>query len=137
VATADPANLPANLTPAELERRIEALAESARPLAASLGSSGGDGQIGVAEALLFSNGKRVDEELLADREGQLVGRLLKLSAPAEQVELAVGNVFSRAAEEHEKRLLCDYLEHRTDRPQAACQQLVWALLTSPEFRFNH
>jgi hypothetical protein len=137
VATADPATLPANLTPAELERRIEALAESARPLAASLGSSGGDGQIGVAEALLFSNGKRVDEELLADREGQLVGRLLKLSAPAEQVELAVGNVFSRAAEEHEKRLLCDYLEHRTDRPQAACQQLVWALLTSPEFRFNH
>ncbi len=137
VATADPATLPADLKPAEVDRRVEALAEAARPLAASLGSSGGDGQIGVAEALLFSNGKRVDQDLLADTDGRLVGRLLKVANPAEQVELAVRNVFSRAPEEDEQRLLCQYLQGRTDRPEAACRQLVWALLTSPEFRFNH
>jgi hypothetical protein len=137
LATADPASLPADLKPAELDRRIEAQADAGRALATSLGSSGGDGQIGVAEALLFSNGKRVDEELLADRDGRLVARLLKLNSPADLVELAVRNVFSRAPEEDERRVLCEYLQHRTDRPDAACRQLVWALLTSPEFRFNH
>ncbi len=40
VATADPAALPPDLKAAELDRRIEALADGARPLAASLGSSG-------------------------------------------------------------------------------------------------
>ena len=57
--------------------------------------------------------------------------------PAEQVELAVRNVLSRPPDEDERRLLCGYLQRRTDRPEDACRQLVWALLTSPEFRFNH
>ncbi len=137
VATADPATLPADAKPAELDRRIEALADSARPLAASLGSSGGDGQIGVAEALLFSNGKRIDEDLLADRDGRLVARLLKLGITRRAGRASRAATSSPAPEEDEKRLLCEYLQHRTDRPDAACRQLVWALLTSPEFRFNH
>jgi hypothetical protein len=137
LAAADPATLPADLKPEELDRRIEALADGIRPLASALGSSGGDGQIGVAEALLFSNGKRVDEELLSDGDGRIVARLMKLTAPADQVEMAVRSVFSRETDDDEKRLLREYLEHRTDRPEEACRQLVWALLTSPEFRFNH
>ena len=35
--------------------------------ATSFATSGGDAQIGVAEALLFSNGKRITSELLGDR----------------------------------------------------------------------
>jgi hypothetical protein len=137
MATADPASLPADLKPAELDRRIEALTVASQTLASSLGSSGGDGQIGVAEALLFSNGKQVDQELLADRDGRLVARLMKLAAPADQVDLAVRNILSRDPDEEEERLLHAYLERRTDRPEEACRQLVWALLASPEFRFNH
>jgi Protein of unknown function (DUF1549)/Protein of unknown function (DUF1553) len=136
LATADPMSLAAGLQPAQLEGRIEQLADAARPLASSLGSSG-DGQIGVAEALLFSNSKRIDQDLLSDGDGRLVARLMKLAAPAEQVELAVRNVLSRAPDDEERRLLAQYLERRTDRPEEACRQLVWALLTSPEFRFNH
>jgi hypothetical protein len=30
-----------------------------------------------------------------------------------------------------------YLQRRQDRSAEACQQVVWALLTSAEFRFNH
>jgi hypothetical protein len=137
LATTDPASLPANIQAAELDARIEALAESARAMASSLGPSGGDGQIGVAEALLFSNSQRIDKELLADGDGRLVARLLKLAEPAEQVELAVRNVLSRPAEDEERRVLRAYLERRTDRPEDACRQVVWSLLTSPEFRFNH
>jgi Protein of unknown function (DUF1549)/Protein of unknown function (DUF1553) len=137
IATADPATLAEPLKPAELDRQIEGLAESARSMASSLGSSGGDSQIGVAEALLFSNGKPIDQELLSDRDGRLVARLLKLAAPADQIDLAVRNVLSREPDDEEKRVLREYLERRTDRPEDACRQLVWALLTSPEFRFNH
>ncbi len=98
LATADPAALPADLKPAELDRRIESLAEQSRGRwRPSLGSSGGDGQIGVAEALFFSNGKRIEQELLADGDGRLVARLLKLAEPADQVELAVRNVLSPTA----------------------------------------
>ena len=57
IATADPAALPADLKPGELDRRIESQADAARPMAAAIGSSGGNGQIGVAEALFFSNGR--------------------------------------------------------------------------------
>jgi hypothetical protein len=137
LATADPATLPEDLKPGELDRRIESQADAAGPMATALGSSGGDGQIGVAEALFFSNAERVEKELLSDGDGRLVGRLLKVAAPAEQVELAVRNVLGREPDEDERRALRGYLEHRTDRPEEACRQLVWALLTSPEFRFNH
>ncbi len=137
LATADPATVPADLKSGEIDRRIESLADAARPMASSLGSSGGDSQIGVAEALLFSNGKRVDHELLADGAGRLVARLMKIAAPDEQVALAVRNVLCREPDDDEKRVLREYLERRTDRPEEACRQLVWALLTSPEFRFNH
>ena len=37
----------------------------------------------------------------------------------------------------EVQLLGEYLRRRQDRPVEACRQLVWALLTSSEFRFNY
>ncbi len=137
LAASDPASLSAELKPAELDRKVEVLADASRPMAASLGSSGGDGQIGVAEALFFSNGRRISQELLAEGDGRLVARLLKVADAAEQVDLAVRNVLSRPPDAEERRVLGEYLEHRTDRPEDACRQLVWALLASPEFRFNH
>ena len=85
----------------------------------------------MAEALLFSNGKRIDQELLADGDGRLVGRLKQTAAPAEQIDLAVRNVLSRPPDDEERAHPGAYLEQRTDRPEDACRQLVWALLTCP------
>ena len=59
------------------------------------------------------------------------------AAPAEVIDLAVRNVLSRPADDDELRTLGAYLAERTDRPDEARQQLVWALLTCSEFRFNH
>ncbi|HZW31748.1 MAG TPA: DUF1553 domain-containing protein, partial [Isosphaeraceae bacterium] len=137
LAVADPASLPAGLEPAELEKRIETLEDSARALATALTTSGGDSQIGVAEALLFSNGKRIAQDLLADGPGRLVTRLKQTAAPAEQIDLAVRNVLARPADDEDRRILAAYLAQRTDRPEDACQQVLWALLTCSEFRFNH
>jgi hypothetical protein len=134
LATADPASLPPDFRFDAFEKRIEALEQGARSLATSFTTSGGDSQIGVSEALLFSNGKRITQELLADG---LVGRLKQTAAQDELIDLAVRNVLSRRPDAEEVRSLGAYLGQRTDRPEDACQQLVWVLLTGSEFRFNH
>ena len=137
LAVADPASLPADLEPAELEKRIQALEDAAGAMATALTTSGGDSQIGVAEALLFSNGKRIAQDLLSDGPGRLVARLKQTAVPAEPIDLAVRNVLSRPADDEDRRVLLAYLAQRTDRPEDACQQVLWALLTCSEFRFNH
>ncbi len=137
LATADPASLSADLKPDDLEKRLLALEDSGRSLAGALGSSASDTQIGVAEALFFSNGRRIPQDLLSDSDGRLVGRLKQIAAPAEQIDLAVRNVLSRPPDDEDRRLLGEYFADRTDRPEEACRQVVWALLTCAEFRFNH
>ena len=138
LATTDPMSLPASLRADQFEKRIESLEANARALAASFSNSSGDTQIGVSEALLFSNGKKIEHELLAaDGPDRLVGRLRQTAAPAEVIDLAVRNVLSRPPDDEELRTLGAYLAERTDRPEDARQQLVWILLTCSEFRFNH
>ena len=137
LAAVDPVSLPQDFQSEPFEQRIEALEASARPLALSFTTSSGDSQIGVAEALLFSNGKRITGELLADGADRLVSRLKQTASPVELIDLAVRNVLSRPPDDDEVRTLVAYLGQRTDRPDDACRQLVWVLLTGAEFRFNH
>lgn len=135
LATTDPASLA--LKADELEKRIESLEGSARGFAREIEQPGEDFQVSVTEALLFSNGDRVQREFLADGGDRLVGRLKQSKDPRELVEVAVRNVLSRPPTAEEYRLLDDYLQRRADRPADACRQVVWALLTGSEFRFNH
>jgi Protein of unknown function (DUF1549)/Protein of unknown function (DUF1553) len=137
LATVDPASLPPDFQSEAFEKRIEALEQGTRSLATSFTTSSGDSQIGVSEALLFSNGQRITRELLSDGSDRLVGRLKQTAGQAELIDLAVRNVLSRPPDDEEVRTLGAYLGQRTDRPDDACQQLVWALLTASEFRFNH
>ena len=132
VATTDPASLPDADDPA----KVEPLADRARRLARSIAGPGEDYQIGAAEALLMSNGNKLDELLKEDGD-RLVGRLAKIADRRERVELAVRNILSRPADEEEIVLLGEFLDRRTDRPVEAARQLVWALLAGGEFRFNH
>ena len=91
----------------------------------------------MTEALLFSNSARVQKEFLADGDGRLVKRLAGLKDADQVIDLAVRNVLSREPTTEEKKALGDYLRVRADRPAEARRQLLWALATSPEFRFNH
>jgi hypothetical protein len=137
LATADPAGLPPDFQSESFEKRIEALEGRARSFAMTLKMTSSDSQIGVAEALYFSNGKQITSELLADGADRLVGRLKQTAGRAELIDLAIRNVLSRPPDDDEVHALGEYLGQRTDRPSDACEQLVWALLTSSEFRFNH
>jgi len=137
IATADPVSVPPDFQSAQFARRIEACEESARRLARSFATSGGDQQIGASEALLFSNGKQVARELLRNRPDTLLGLLERSSGPAQAVRMAVFSVLSRFPDAEEKKVLSAFLDERTDRSEEAHRQLVWALLAGSEFRFNH
>ena len=74
--------------------------------------------------------------MISPRGGSLTDRLTKLSdANALADELFV-SVFSRLPTADEKRDVAEALKAGPDRV-TAIQELVWALLASAEFRFNH
>ncbi len=135
LAATDPAAL-AGSGP-EFEKRIDALEKNAARLAGLFPQPGDNFQVGVSEAMLFANNENLLKELLADAPGLLVHRLKQVTSLEERAEQAVRSVLSRAARAAEVQALTEYMRRREDRPVAAVQQVVWALLTSAEFRFNH
>jgi hypothetical protein len=137
LATVDPATFPPDFQSRAFQERIDALEEGLATLAASFATSSGDAQIGVAEALFFSNGQRISSELLTDGAGRLIARLEQTTEEDQRIELAVRNVLSRPPDSDERHALAAFLDERTDRPDDAYRQLIWALLSGAEFRFNH
>lgn len=130
LATSDPAQLPSE------SPKTEDFAGRGRSLASAFARPGEDYQIGVSEALLMSNSDRL-KELLSENGDRLVARLAKITDRREQIDLAVRATLSRPADDEEITLLGEYLASHQDRPIEGCRQLVWALLMSSEFRFNH
>lgn len=56
---------------------------------------------------------------------------------AERIRITFLRVFGREATDEEVETAASYLQARADRPDAGYAQLLWALTTSAEFRFNH
>lgn len=137
VATIAPAAWPALDNDQEFEKRIAGMEAAARGFAASIEQPRDNFQIGVSEALLFSNSDRVQKQFLADGADQLMGAVKKIQDEKELIDMVVRNVFVRPPTAEEVELLGRFLRQRQDRPVDACRQLVWALLASSEFRFNH
>ncbi|HEV8062500.1 MAG TPA: DUF1553 domain-containing protein, partial [Gemmataceae bacterium] len=118
------------------EKRLEELAKGSERLALSFPQPGVNFQVGVGEALLFANNEALFRELLSGPDN-LVARLETEPDPAKQAVIAIQTVLSRQAKPEEIQAAVEYLKQRVTRPEQGCQQLVWALLASPEFRFNH
>ncbi|CEF49283.1 unnamed protein product [uncultured bacterium] len=136
LATTDQSRFAA-LKPDEVEKQLEAQESSARGFASTMDYPTEDFQVSVTEALLFSNSARMSQEFLTDGGDRLVGRLKGLKDRKEIIDTAVRTVLSRVPLPDEVSLMDSYLKQREDRPVEACRQLVWALLTCAEFRFNH
>ena len=121
----------------EREKQIAAVQQMARGFASQFDVPGSEFQVSVDEALLFSNDTVVQDDLVAIREDRLTGELVKLDSNTEIVTMAVKTILNRAPTGDEKRRMLKYLKQRKDRKEAAISQLVWALLTSSEVRFNY
>ena len=97
----------------------------------------GNYQIPVDEALLFSNNSRVSDDLLRESNDRLLGHLKTIDDSAEAIEAAFFAVLCRPPTDDEKQTIGKYLESRSEDRSAAMKQVVWALITSPEVRFNY
>lgn len=121
----------------EHETRIEQVRNSARGFASLIDQPSEDFQVSVTEALLFNNNQRITSEFLRDAGDSLVGSLKQIEDPRQLVETAVWNIFARPASADEIETLTEYVSQHQDNRTNAVQQLVWALLTTNEVRFNY
>lgn len=137
LAAGNPDTFPAEMPAEELDKRVQGLEGAGRGLGDQFELPRGDFQVGVDEALLFSNSERIAKDLLRDGNDRLVGKLATITDHRAVAETAIWSVFGRPPAEEEVATLADYLAQRADRLPEARRQLVWSLLTSGEFRFNY
>lgn len=137
IAATNPNQYSASIPPDEWKKRREQLEGAAGGLASSFEQPRENFQIAVDEALLFSNSSRIENELLRDSNDRLIGHLKTLKDLTEQTHAAYWSIASRAPTADELAAINDYVTKRASDPQAALKQVVWALLTGPELRFNH
>ncbi|MEW4528862.1 DUF1549 domain-containing protein [Maioricimonas sp. JC845] len=95
----------------------------------------------IDAALFLSNNPAVTTLISDSREpSHLVPRIRQLESPTEQVSLLTETLFGRPPTEEEIAQIAGYVETAGDDEPAQrrrWEQVVWALLTSAEFRFNH
>ena len=119
-----------------MPKDVESIAKSGGGLESFFPALTDNFQVGVAEAMLFANNDKLSKELLAG-SNSLAERLAKEPTSEKRAELAVRTVLARPATAEEIEAIGSYLDRRTDRSAEAYRQVVWALLATSEFRFNH
>jgi hypothetical protein len=138
IATASPVDLAQQQEDAvEWAARRRDLENQAQNLARQMEIPPENFQVGVGEALLFSNGQQIETDYLRDSTDRLVGVLKSTDDRGQLIRRVFLSVLSREPQAEEIESCTKYLAAREDRPVAALQQLVWALVTSSEFRFNY
>ena len=93
-------------------------------------------QVSVDEALLFSNADEFKDKIKVAND-RLGGELAAIESDEALVQRAIKTVYSRPATTEELEAISAYVAARSDRREEAISQIVWALLTSSELRFNH
>ena len=134
VATLDPESIGSNVTLADRNKRLEDSAQSGRGLSSRFEMPREDLQICVSEALYLNNNRELMSELLGRG---LVDRLVHIEDDGTAMELAFQSILQRSPDSVEREAMMSYLQMRSERRLQAYQQMVWSLLASTEFRFNH
>ena len=125
------------LKPELFEKQIENIENRVRDFANLIAQPTDDFQIGVNEALLFSNNNKIVVDFLVDNDSSLLGKLKKQSKTEEVIDMMFRSVLCRPPTADEQIIMQEYLNKRSDRKSKACEQMLWALITCSEFRFNH
>lgn len=117
-------------------RLAEASTEYVGNFAAPAGQSSLPFQATLAQTLLVANGGSL-QSWLAPQPGNLSHRLLQRSKPGELAEELYLSVLTRRPSADERAEVEAFLKDRALDRSLAVQELVWALVASSEFRFNH
>lgn len=119
---------------ARTARYLEA-EERASAIVARLDVSG-DAFANSTDSLFLANGGPV-ADLFRAADGTLAARLAQQIDNKKAVDSAVREILSRPPTPAELDSLAKWLETPGAERSRACEQLVWALAMSAEFRFNH
>jgi len=89
----------------------------------------------IDQALYFTNGSRIKGWV--NSNSYLAGRLIKTESASEISEQLYISLLNRRPTAQETKQVSDYLTARTDQKAETVREMIWALLASTEFRFNH
>ena len=109
--------------PEDWANHRKSLDSTAHGFSKQLESPGDTFQVGVSEALLFSNGDHVQNEYLRDSSDRIVGFLKPMPDRQLAIQTATQAVFSRPAESEEVQEFTRYLSEREDRIARAGNRL--------------
>jgi Protein of unknown function (DUF1549)/Protein of unknown function (DUF1553) len=115
------------------------LAPQAAPIVRTFGTRPGEPEEKFAATLdqiLFLKHGGTVRGLIAPRAGNLLDRTMKLTEPDAIADELFLSVLTRHPTAEERRDVADVLRSTPDRPTALAE-VVWALVASAEFRFNH
>ncbi len=128
--------LPKGATENDLHTKVVG---SAAPIVAAFGSVPGEpaGEFSstLGQTLFVKHGGHV-RGLIAPRAGNLLDRALKLPDPTAVADELYLSVFTRPPTTEETAEITEALRGVTDRT-AVLTEIVWAMLATAEFRFNH
>jgi hypothetical protein len=92
----------------------------------------------ISDALFLTNNPQLDAFLNASWEPEhLLKQLSGLESQPERASVLFETILCRSPDADEVAAIAAYLDKRHDSLEPALQQVVWSLLTSAEFRFNH
>ena len=96
-------------------------------------------QSSTHEALFMSNNEAIQELVRANTSGtsNLTARLAGLDDSKRTVEAAIRSVYCRNPHGTELSELTEWFNRQNSTREKKCEQLVWGLITSAEFRFIH
>ena len=100
------------------------------------GQPDGAFQATASEALFMSRSNRV-LGWISDGSQNLAERLTKISNPQKIADELYLAVLSRYPDQEETAIVNVYLEKSPEEKQSALHDLVWALVSCAEFRFQH
>lgn len=103
---------------------------------AGAGQPQGDFFATVDQALFAANGGSINS-WVAPAADNVTERIIKQTDPRAAAEELYLAVLTRMPTEEEVTDVTTYLDERSSDRQLAAQELVWSLLNSAEFRFNH
>lgn len=91
----------------------------------------------LAQSLHLLNSKEVQDKITgASSRAALLAKDTKRSNE-EKVQELYRWVYSRAPQEQEMKFALSYIERHKEKPQIAYEDIIWALINTKEFLFNH
>ncbi|MDB5305958.1 MAG: hypothetical protein JWO38_160 [Gemmataceae bacterium] len=133
---ADRVALGKTATEAGIDARVAARIGPFRAVFAGQPGAPDTGAITTLDQSLFLKFGPSVRGMIAPRPGSLTDRLGKLTDPNAITDELFLSVLTRPATADERKDVTELLKAAPDRP-TALNELVWALLASAEFRFNH